>query len=424
MSCPTETTAGPTETTVPAVTGAPDGRPTRRRLQHPAAFVGATLVLVLFLAASAAPSPLYVVYQQEWHFSPSVLTTVFAVYVAGLLGSLLVLGALSDHVGRRPVLAAAVALEAVSLVLFLVAPDVGTLLAARLLQGVATGAAMTTLGAMLTDLAPPHAPGRAGLVTSVAPLVGLALGALACGALVQYAPAPTHLVYALLIVGTVAAGMLVAVVPETGVRRAGALASLRPKAGVATHHRADFLAITPVMIASWSLGGLYLSLGPSVADEMLGLRSHLVGGLVVTALCGTGALTALVLRAHSSTLLIRVAAALLALGMVITLVGVSQASVILVVAGTLVSGIGFGAAGLAVFGTLARIAGPEERGELFAAGFVVSYLSFGIPAMVAGMVSTEVGLHDTVLVYGAGVAVLSLLPLVLQRMIGSGAAAD
>ncbi|MEN3303030.1 MFS transporter, partial [Pseudonocardia sp.] len=84
-------------------------------------FAAVAAIVVLFLAASSAPSPLYVVYQQQWHFSASVLTFVFAIYVLGLLGSLLVVGALSDHVGRRPVLAAAIVLEALALVLFLLA---------------------------------------------------------------------------------------------------------------------------------------------------------------------------------------------------------------------------------------------------------------------------------------------------------------
>ena len=95
-----------------------------RRLSRPVAFAAIAAIFVTFSAASAAPSPLYVVYQHLWGFSATTLTVVFAVYVAGLIGALLMLGALSDHIGRRPVLAAAIALEAVSLVLFLTAGDV------------------------------------------------------------------------------------------------------------------------------------------------------------------------------------------------------------------------------------------------------------------------------------------------------------
>src|SRR6202171_5282952 len=116
------------------------------------AFVAITAIFVLFAAAASAPTPLYVVYQKEWGFSASTLTVIFAVYVFGLVGSLLVVGALSDHVGRRPVLAAAVTLEGAAFVLFLVAGGVAGLLIARVIQGIATGMAFSTLGAALVDL--------------------------------------------------------------------------------------------------------------------------------------------------------------------------------------------------------------------------------------------------------------------------------
>ncbi|GAB3885003.1 hypothetical protein GCM10029964_046960 [Kibdelosporangium lantanae] len=172
---------------------------TTGRMSHAASFAAVAAIFVLFAAASSAPSPLYIVYQQQWGFSATTLTGVFAVYVVGLIGALLSLGALSDHVGRRPVLAAAIGLEVVALLLFVFAGDVSTLFVARFLQGIATGTAMTTLGAALVDLNPPHAPGRAGVVNGIVPVSGLALGALGTGALVQYAPAPTRLVWALLL---------------------------------------------------------------------------------------------------------------------------------------------------------------------------------------------------------------------------------
>ncbi|HEX9561028.1 MAG TPA: MFS transporter, partial [Candidatus Dormibacteraeota bacterium] len=143
-------------------------------MPFPIAFAAIAAIFVLFAAAASAPTPLYVVYQKEWGFTDSTLTVIFAVYVVGLIGSLLVLGSLSDHVGRRPLLAAAIALEAAAFVLFIIAGDVRVLLVARVVQGIATGAAFSTLGATLVDLNPPHAPGRAGLVNGVAPITGLA----------------------------------------------------------------------------------------------------------------------------------------------------------------------------------------------------------------------------------------------------------
>ena len=389
---------------------------TSGRLSFPTAFAATTAIFVLFAAAASAPSPLYVVYQKEWGFSPSTLTVVFAVYVFALIGSLLTIGALSDHVGRRPVLAAAIVLEAAAFVLFLVAGDVTTLLAARVVQGIATGAAFSTLGATLIDLNPPHSPGRAGLVNGVAPISGLALGALGCGALVQFAPAPTHLVFALLLVAVVLGGVAVAFMPETSARRPGAVASLLPVLGIPARLRADVFALVPIIVASWALGGLYLSLGPSVAASIFGLHNHLIGGLVITLLCGAGALTAYALRTWPTLRVLVLAAILLSAGNSMTLAGVEAGTVYLALAGTLVAGVGFGASALASFGALARLAAPSERSELLAVALVIAYLAFSLPAVAAGFAATSFGLHATAVVYSLGVVALGLIALAAQAM--------
>ena len=371
---------------------------------------------MLFAAAASAPTPLYVVYQKEWGFTDTTLTLIFAVYVVGLIGSLLVLGALSDHVGRRPLLAAAIALEAVAFVLFIIAGDVTVLLVARVVQGIATGAAFSTLGATLVDLNPPHAPGRAGLVNGVAPISGLAVGSVGCGALVQFAPAPTHLVFALLLVGIGFAGLVIARMPETSARRAGAVASLIPTLGIPARLRPDVFGIVPIIVASWALGGLYLSLGPSVAAGLFGLHNHLIGGLVVTLLCGAGALTAFALRAWPIDRVLWISAIMLAGGTALTFAGVEAHTVALAAAGTVVAGIGFGGSALASFGTLARIAAPGERSELLAFALVIAYLAFSLPALAAGYASTRFGLHTTTVVYSLGVVATALIALAAQAM--------
>ena len=355
------------------------------------AFYAVAAILALFLAAASVPSPLYVVYQHEWGFSAVTLTIVFAVYVAGLLTALLIAGALSDHVGRRPVLALAAVGEIAALVLFLLAGGVPMLLAARLVQGVATGAAISALSATLVDLNPPHAPARAGIVASAMPASGLAIGALGSGALVQFAPAPTHLVYALLLAGTVLALVVIAALPETSARKAGALASLAPRLGVPAHLRRELGRLAPIIVASWSLIGLYLSLGPSVAASVFGAANHLVGGIVVSLLCGAAGTTAVLMRKLRTTVVLQLAAALLAVGLVIALAGVGTGIVALAIAGTLVSGVGTGAALLASLGA-----------------------ALSIPAVTAGFAATAAGLRPTAIFYGMVVAGLAVLAFVFQ----------
>jgi MFS family permease len=382
------------------------------RVARQSAFPRVAAVLVLFLAASSAPSPLYVIYQQQWQFTAWVLTVVFALYVFGLLGSLLVVGGLSDHLGRRPVLAAAIGLEVVALVLFLVAGNVLVLSTARVLQGIATGAATTTLSATLVDLEPSR--GRAGVVTSVAPLTGLALGALGSGVLVEFGPAPTRLVYALLLGGMLLAAVVVARIPETSRRRPGAVASLRPRVAMPAHLRADIVPVVPAMIATWALAGMYLSLGPSVAAELLGLHNHLVGGVVVTLLAGTGALAVLLLRSRPASALLAPSSAMLGLGTLVSLAGVAQDLVWLAAAGTVVAGLGFGASVLATFGTFARIARPHERSAVFALANTINYLGNSVPAVLGGIAVTALGLRSATTIYALAIAAIVLSAFVLR----------
>jgi len=221
-----------------------------------------------------------------------------------------------------------------------------------------------------------------------------------------------------LLAGMLVAAAFVAVMPETSVRRPGGLASLKPRVGIPARLRPDVLALTPMLVASWALGGLYLSLGPSVAASLFGLTNHLVGGLVVTLLCATGAITAFALRGWPTDRVLRIAAVLLTVGTATTLVGVQMQSIAIAAAGTVVAGIGFGGSALACFGTLARLAAPEERGEVFAVAFVISYLAFSLPAVVAGFAATSLGLHTTAVVYGLVVVGLSLLTLIILLVRG------
>ena len=362
--------------------------------------IAATYMMVLF--ASAAPSPLYPVYQELWGFSALTLTLVFAVYVVTMLVSLLTVGSLSDHVGRRPVLAVALVLLIASMVLFVVAEDVGTLLAARALQGLATGAAMGTLTATTVDLQPSARAGST--IVGAAPAIGLASGVAVAGVLVEYAPAPRVLIYEI-ILGLFAA-LLIAllVVPETRERigfdsRRHLAGTLAPQVRVPREVRTVFLASVPALVATWSLGGLYLSLGSSVVSRVFGVGNHGAAGAILFVFFACAAVTSLFITDRSSTIKAAYGFPALAAGVVISLAGVLIESLPFYIVGSIVAGSGWAATFLSAMDNITAATPPAMRGQVFSSVFVASYLAFSVPAVIAGIVVSHIGLRDTIIGY-------------------------
>lgn len=408
----TERTAPSRPATTSAATGS-GPLPRHRPLPHTAAFWLLGGVQLLLLAAASAPSPLYPVYQARWGFSAATVTVVFSLYAIGLLLALMVVGALSDHVGRRPVLALSLVLEMGAMAVFATADGVGSLLLARVLQGVATGAATGAVGAGLVDLQPTHRPHAGALVNSVSSLLGLASGALGSGLLVRYAPAPTTLVYLLLGAVFAASFVGVAFMPETAARRSGALASLRPRVSVPHRVRPHFVAVAPSLVALWALGGFSLSLGPSLTAAVLHVHDHVVAGVVIGLLTGMGAVGSLALQPRAPRRALASGSLALTVGMTLTLVGVSGGFPVAYLLGSAVAGFGWGAALLGSFRTVVPLAEAHERAGVFATLYVVGYLAFSLPAVAAGVISTWFGLYRTADGFAAVLILLSLTALFL-----------
>jgi MFS family permease len=381
------------------------------------AFWSLAVILGLLLFASSAPSPLYVVYQAEWGFSAITLTSVFAVYAVGLLAALVVAGSVSDHAGRRPTLLIALAIEIAGMLLFAEAQSVAWLFAARTLQGVATGIAMGAISAALLDLQPASSPRLGALLGVAAPLTGLAAGALGAGLLVQHGPDPTRLVYWLLLGAFAVAIFVAAAIPET-VRRDGPwLHALRPSIAVPASLRVAFVATIPCLMASWALGGLVLSLGPSLTASVLGNTSHLAGGLPIFIMAGVSALASVWLRDAHARSTARGGLAALIVGIAITLLSLHLGSLALFLAGAATAGLGFGPAFAGAFRALSNRAPVDQRAGLVSAILAVSYLAFSLPAVAAGAAVTQIGLHETADVYGAVLIVVAALALALSRQL-------
>ncbi len=123
-------------------------------------------------------------------------------------------------------------------------------------------------------------------------------------------------------------------------------------------------------------------------------------------LCGTGAAVAFALRNISSRAAILADCLFLFAGVAVTFAAIATTTPAAFLAGTTVAGAGFGLAFLGAFRMTTVLAAPGERAGLLTAVFIVSYLAFSVPALIAEVAITKFGLHSTALVYAASIAAL------------------
>lgn len=382
------------------------------RVPRAASFWLLATLLGFFLFAASAPSPLYAVYRAKWHFSSITLTAIYAVYALGALVALLTTGRLSDHVGRRRVVIVALMVQIAGMLAFIAAEGVGLLYVGRSLQGVGTGIATGAISAWLLDLQPPENPRFGGVVGGVALIAGLGAGALGSGLLVQYAPDPLRLVYWLLAAVFAVALVAMFFLPDVVDRKPGSFRSIRPQIGVPRAARSAFIALAPSLIATWALGGLYLSLGPSLIASLLKSDSRIAGGLLIMALMGTGAVASAFVRRAEPRLIVIRGSLVLVVGVGITLLAVAVGSTVGLYTGSVIAGLGFGPAFSGVIRSLAPLAPPDKRGALLASMYIVIYLSFSVPTIIAGLAVAHYPLRSTTYVYGLAVMALAAMTTV------------
>ncbi|PHM65153.1 multidrug efflux system protein MdtL [Xenorhabdus stockiae] len=379
------------------------------RMSYQAATVLHAITLMAFLAASSAPTPLYRIYQHEWGFSSTLLAVIFAAYALALLLALLIAGRLSDHIGRRPVISLALLLQIISMSTFLLASDPAWLVGARIIQGLATGLATASVGAALLDMNRE----RGALINSIAPMLGMAAGALGSTTLLVFAPGPLHTIYVLLLIVFLVVFILTQLAPETVQRRSGAWESLRPRIMVPVQARNALRAITPANFAVWMIGGFYLSLMPSLIVATTHTTSPWMGGLSVAALTLSGAIAIIAARKLTSFMTLLSGELALATGLLLILLAANREYVMLLLIGSVITGFGFGATFLGAIRTVLPLAEPHERGGLMGAFYIESYLANSVPTIAIGYFAHQSGLLVAVNVYGAVIIALVLLAILL-----------
>jgi MFS family permease len=384
------------------------------RLSRPVAFWLIAYAFAVTMLGTTLPTPLYVIYQGQWHFSISLITLVFASYAVAVLAALLFAGRSSDQVGRRPVLAAAIGLSIVSAVTFILAPNVGWLFVGRVLSGLSAGLMTGTATAALTETARPGAGRRASLVSSAANLGGLALGPLLAGLLSQYAPAPTVLPFVVQLGLVAVAGLGLLIVPETVSRRSGL--SLRFRGlGIPQAGRSEFIAAGFAGFAAFSLLGLFSALVPTFLVGVLHDTSHAVAGAVVFLAFAVAACVQLGGSRLPTRPVILAGLTVFLAALALIVAGLSAASMPLFLAATVVSGVAAGAVFMGSLATANRLAPAQTRGQVISTYFVFCYVGLTVPVIAVGFGAQAFGDFRATLAVAIALAAIAVASMVTIR---------
>ncbi|WP_257963462.1 MFS transporter [Brevibacterium ravenspurgense] len=377
-------------------------------------FLIALAATIFVMVAASAPSLFYPQIADRLGLTPVATTLIFAVYAFTLLAVLLCLGSVSDRVGRRAVVTAGSVLLSLSLIMFWFAGSLTVFIAARALQGVAAGLLIPTLSAMMIDFEPETRPDSAALWNTIGPMLGLGTGTLSAAVLIDLTSDPSAVVFGILAAFFAIMGFAVWTTPERVTRTAITLADLRPQFHVPARLRQAFIAGVPAIIAGWATNGLFLALGAGLVRNELGGATHAHAGVALFVFAIAGVLTSRALYRRPARIISISATGALTLGTAASLGALALHSYPAYVISLAAVGSGFGTAFLGVLRTIMPLTAASERAAVMSVVYTVSYLAFGVPTIIAGLLVPLLTLSGTMILLGGVVVLLSAAATILR----------
>ena len=374
---------------------------------------GLVLVSLAFLVTmigTTLPTPLYPLYQHQFHISQLMVTVIFAVYAAGTIAALLLCGSWSDQLGRRVIVYAALAFSALSAMLFAWGASLPWILVARVLSGISAGLVTGAATIFVIELAPAQDHHKAALLAAVINMGGLGLGPLLGGLLAQYAPWPTHLVFIvdLTLIALAAAGLAMA--PETV--KVSAQPRLRLQILAVPHEvRGVFLPAAIAGIAGFAVLGFFNALTPAFISNILGLHHLALIGMVVFVVFAASTAGQLALGLLPQRFALPAGCVLLAFGALVVAAAIITSSLALLIVGAILAGSGQGLGFRAGLAAVAHASPEARRAEVISSFFVVLYTAISVPVIGLGLWSDALGLRSAGTGFAVIVAALSLLAL-------------
>lgn len=375
-------------------------------------FVFAIIATLLLMVAASAPSPFYPRFAEQLDLLPVAMTLIFAVYAFSMLTALLLAGGLSDIVGRRPVISVGAVLLAVSLLMFWHGGSLSMLIAARVVQGLAAGLLLPALSAMVVDSAPSAHSESASLWNTIAAMIGLGIGAISAAIILDVSLNPVGAVFGSVAIVFMLVAGLVWVTPSTLQRSRMQTARATSRLAVPVHLRRALRVAAPAIIAGWATNGLFLALGSSLVQSEFEPTTHAGQSIAIPVFAVSGIVASVVLHRRSARVVSLYGTSALGVGTALSLGALALQSFPAYLFTVAIVGTGFGTAFMGVLKTLMPRVRPVERAAVMAVIYTVSYLAFGVPTIVAGLLVPLLSLQGTMISLGCVIVALCVVATV------------
>ncbi len=369
----------------------------------------------MIFAASATPIPLYNIYHKQEGLTYNDLALTAVVYFLGAITALLIFGRISNHLGRKPVAFLIFILTAIATIILLDIKNASSLIIARLILGFACGLASSTLTSYIADSGQTLPTWLSATIISNSPMIGLTIGALISGYLVEFAPYPRTLAYIIILIILAICTILIIFSKETIKKNKGVIKSLKPKLLLPHTNKRLYPIAASIFIATWAMGAFYQAFTPSIAVEQLGTKNTLIVAILFSSYLLPSAIGGPLTAKFAPVTVQRVGMIVFTFTLIIIILSLKLSLLWLFIFSSSIAGITQGAVLTASIKSLLVNINMKQRAGVLSLIYATSYTGAAVTSFFAGQLSHYMNLFYVSIFYVILAFIVCLSTLIFTK---------
>ncbi|MDN4600960.1 MFS transporter [Paenibacillus sp. F6_3S_P_1C] len=375
------------------------------------------MLWVIFVMAigTTFPTPLFPIYQEQFHLSNLEITFLFAVYAIFLLPSLLVAGQIGIVYGLKKITMIGIISSIISIILFIIGTSAWQLYLSRILEGIGFGLFMGTATNLLLKKSPKEMTSKALTLSSMGVMVGFGVGPAISGLIIQYIHfQQLRFPFVTLLLLLISATIFLVSIPDNH-QLVNKKEPMRIKISIPRDIRSDFwsfIGLTGFIV--FSLNGIVISIIPTYVKTVLHTSNLSISGLLILLLLGGGGLAQRISWPQRPVIRIRIGIILQLIGAWLMVIAGISTNIVLLWMGIFIQAIGGGwsfQASLQLAGIAPK---PEDRSKVISAYYFASYSGFIFPIVGVGLLNLFFDLSQSLTILNALATIIVILLVVLS----------